>query len=306
MNTMGALIADPDTASAMRWDQVPEPAPAPSQLVIRARSVSLNRGDLNDALSGRVPTGGVLGSDVAGVVDRAAADGSGPVAGTRVVALAPGAFATRVAADTSSVAVVPDTVDLAVASALPVAGLAAFRSLRRCGSLLGKRVLVTGASGGVGLFAVQLAAASGARVIASVGSSARGAHLRELGADEVVVGLDGVDEPLDVVIDNVGGRQLVRAWGLLASGGILQSIGWTSAEPATFPLYSTIGPPRSLVSYLTLGPVGADLGTLLGLVRAGTLDVQVGWRGPLGDFADAVAALRERRVQGKAVLDVGP
>ncbi|HEY3505213.1 MAG TPA: zinc-binding dehydrogenase [Actinocatenispora sp.] len=301
---MKALVADPDTALTMRVDDVPEPVPTPAQVVVRARSVSLNHGDLNDAVSGRIPPGGVLGSDVAGIVERPAADGSGPAAGTRVVALTSGAFATRVAADTSSVAVVPDGVDLAVASALPVAGLAAFRSLRRCGPLLGRRVLVTGASGGVGVFAVQLAAAAGAHVVASVGSPARGTHLAELGAHQVVVGLDGVDEPLDAVIDSVGGPQMVRAWDLLADGGTLQSVGWASTEPALFPRYATIGPERTLVSYLTRGPVGDDLGTLLRLVQAGTLSVQFGWRGSLADFADAASSLRERRIQGKAIMDV--
>lgn len=304
--TIKALVADPGVALAMRLAEVPDPAPAPSQVVIRAARVSLNHGDLNDAVSGRIPAGGVLGSDVAGVVAQAAADGSGPAEGTRVVALAQGSFATRVAADTSSVAVVPDDIDLAVAAALPVAGLAALRSLHRCGSLLGKRVLVTGASGGVGVFAVQLAAAGGAHVTASVGSPTRGAQLRELGARQVVVGLDGVDEPVDVVIDNVGGQQMVRAWSLLASGGTLQSIGWTSGEPASFPPYSTIGPRKSLVSYLTSGPAGTDLRTLLRLVQLGGLSVQFGWRGPFTEFADAAISLRERRIQGKAVMDVTP
>lgn len=192
--TIRALVADPSTALTMRLVEVPDPTPRLSQVVIRAERVSLNHGDLNDAVSGRILVGSVLGSDVAGVVEQAAADGSGRAEGTRVVALAPGSFATRVVADTSSVAVVPDDIDLAVAAALPVAGLAALRSLHRCGSVLGKRVLVTGASGGVGAFAVQLAAAGGAHVTASVGSPSRGAHLKELGAHQVVVGLDGVDE----------------------------------------------------------------------------------------------------------------
>jgi NADPH:quinone reductase-like Zn-dependent oxidoreductase len=91
-------------------------------------------------------------------------------------------------------------------------------------------VLITGASGGVGRFAVQLAAHAGAYVISSVGSAARGEGLAQRGADEVVVGLDGLDQPVDVVLDSVGGPQLVVAWRLLAPGGSLQSIGWTSGS----------------------------------------------------------------------------
>jgi NADPH:quinone reductase len=110
-------------------------------------------------------------------------------------------------------------------------------------------VLITGASGGVARFAVQLAAHAGAHVIASVGSVARGQGLGERGADEVVVGLDELKQPIHVILDNVGGPQLVAAWRLLAPGGSLQSIGWTSGEPAVFPPYSTIGPAKSISSF---------------------------------------------------------
>jgi hypothetical protein len=83
----------------------------------------------------------------------------------------------------------PPSADLAEVAALPVAGLAALRALRAAGPVLGKRVLITGASGGVGRFAVQLAAHAGGHVIASVGSLARGEGLAQVGAEEVVVGL---------------------------------------------------------------------------------------------------------------------
>jgi NADPH:quinone reductase-like Zn-dependent oxidoreductase len=215
--------------------------------------------------------------------------------------LAAGAFAGKVVVGADSVAEVPAMVDLAQAAALPVAGVAALRALRAGGSLLGRRVLVTGASGGVGRFAVRLAGLAGAHVIASVGSAARGEGVV---ADEVVVGLDGVHTPVDLVLDNVGGSQLVAAWGLLAPGGSLQSIGWTSGEPAVFPPYSTIGPAKSLTSFINAGPVGSDLADLLRLVESGDLPVEIGWRGSLESFAEAAAALRGRRVNGKAILDI--
>jgi len=187
---------------------------------------------------------------------------------------------------------------------LPVAGVAALRALRAAGAVLGKRVLVTGASGGVGRFAVRLAAHAGAYVIASVGAVARGEGLAEAGADEVVVGLDGLDQPVEVVLDNVGGAQLVAAWELLAPGGSLQSIGWAAGEPAVFPPYSTVGPPKSLTSFLNQGEAGGELATLVRLVAAGRLAVEVGWRGSWERAAEAAEALRGRRVRGKAVLDV--
>jgi NADPH:quinone reductase-like Zn-dependent oxidoreductase len=283
---------------------VAAPVAGPGQVLVDVHHLSLNYGDLNDARSGRVPPGEVLGSDAAGVVVQAVAEGGGPAVGTRVVALTSGAFAERVAVEVSALAEAPQSVDLAEAAALPVAGIAALQALRAGGLTQGKRVLVTGASGGVGRFAVQLAAHAGAYVIASVGSLARGQDLAKAGADEVVVGLEGVHQPVDLVLDNVGGRQMVAAWELLAPGGSLQSIGWTSGEPAIFQPYSTVGPPKSLASFLIGGEVGADLATLVQLVADGSLNVEIGWRGPWEQLTQAAAALVGRRVKGKAVLDL--
>jgi NADPH:quinone reductase-like Zn-dependent oxidoreductase len=288
----------------MRLDQVQEPSPDPRQVVIAVQHISLNHGDLNDARSGRIPPGAVLGSDVAGVVIQAAGDGSGPRVGTRVVALAKGGFAQRIAVDADSVAAVPPTVDLAQAAALPVAGLAALRALRACGSVLAKRLLITGSSGGVGSYAIQLAAKAGAHVIASVGSAARSHGLREDGAAEVVIGLNGIERPVDAILDTVGGPQMVEAWALLAPGGSLQSIGWTSGQPAVFPPYATIGPAKTLTSYLTYGAVGTDLKALVELLAAGDLVVKVGWRGRWDLVSEAVSQMRDRKLNGKAVLDV--
>jgi NADPH:quinone reductase-like Zn-dependent oxidoreductase len=199
---------------------------------------------------------------------------------------------------------VPQSVDLAEAAALPVAGIAAWQALRAGGLGQRKRVLITGASGGVGRFALQLAAHAGAYVIASVGSIDRGQDLTKHGADEVVVGLEGVHQPVDLVLDNVGGPQMVAAWELLAPGGSLQSIGWTSGEPAIFQPYSTVGPPKSLTSFLIGGDRGVDLATLVQLVVDGSLSVEIGWRGPWEQVTQAAEALVGRRVTGKAVLDL--
>ncbi|MFE0457275.1 zinc-binding dehydrogenase [Streptomyces sp. NPDC058914] len=299
-----ALVVDPSAPAAVRLAEVPDPVAGPGQVLVDVTHASLNYGDLNDARSGRIPPGAVLGSDAAGVVTRAAADGTGPAVGTRVVALTSGAFAERVAIDVDALAEAPASLDLARAVALPVAGVAALRSLRAAGLGPGKRVLVTGASGGVGRFAVQLAARAGAHVIASVGSAARGEGLAALGADEVLIGLDGLDRPVDVVVDSVGGPQLVAAWGLLAPGGSVQSVGWTSGEPAVFPPYATVGPAKSLSSFVIEGPAGADLATLAELAAEGALTVEIGWQGSWERFAEAAGALRGRRVAGKAVLEV--
>jgi NADPH:quinone reductase-like Zn-dependent oxidoreductase len=293
-----ALVVDPSASAGVRLVDIPEPDG--DGVMVEVHYASLNLGDLNDARSGRVPVGGVLGSDVAGVV----VGPGGPPVGTRVVGLTAGAFASRVVVSPAALAVVPDGVDLAHAATLPVAGLAALQSLRAAGVGPGKRVLVTGASGGVGRFAVSLAKEAGATVIASVGSPARGAGLP---ADEVVVGLEGLTTPVDVVIDNVGGPQLVDVWGLLAPGGSIQSIGWSSGEPAVFPPYATVGPAKSLTSFLIDGSTaGADLAELVAHVASGRLKVEIGWQGDLSEYAAAAEALRARRISGKAVLSTRP
>jgi NADPH:quinone reductase-like Zn-dependent oxidoreductase len=304
---MRAVVADPEAPGGFRLAEVREPRPGPGQALIEAHHVSLNRGDLNDARSGRVAAGAVLGSDVAGVVVRSTADG--PAVGAHVVALATGAFAGRVAVDVDALAEVPDAVDLAEAATLPVAGVAALQAVRA--GLLetpvkGARVLVTGASGGVGRFAVQLGAYAGGHVIAVASDADSAAELAELGADEVVPDVASVTEPVDLVLDNVGGPTLVAAWQLLSPGGSVQCIGWSSGEPAVFPPYSTVGPAKSLSSFLIAAPVAPDLANLVRLVEQGSLRVKVSWSGPLSRFADAAQALTDRRLRGKAVLDLTP
>lgn len=299
---MRAILVDPAVEGGLRLGEAPEPEARPDQVLVRAQHLALNYGDLNGAKNR--PAGFIPGWDASGVVVRAASSGGGPAEGARVVTTmsSQAGWAELRAVDLDEVAVVPDDVELGVASALPVAGVSALRALTRSGALLGRRVLVTGASGGVGRFAVQLAALGGAHVIASVGSVARGEGLRELGAAEIAIGLEGVTAPVHVVIDNVGGPQLVGAWRLLGEGGVIQCIGTTSQQEASFP--SLVGMKRSIEAF-TKGPhSGEDLAYLVRLVQAGKLQVDIGWRGSWTRIAEASAALFGRQVAGKAVLDV--
>ena len=178
-------------------------------------AISLNFGELAFLEHMHKP-GDVPGWDAAGVVVRAAADGSGPPPGTRVTTAGwNGAWAELRVVDTNELAPLPAGMDFGVASAIPVAGVTALRALRSLGSVVGKRVLVTGASGGVGSFAVQLARSAGAYVVASVSSEGRGEALRKLGAREIIVDLEAVREPFHGVLDNVGGSVLSRAFNSL-------------------------------------------------------------------------------------------
>ncbi|GIH18604.1 zinc-binding dehydrogenase [Rugosimonospora africana] len=301
---MQALIAAPDTEDGIRLVEVSEPVPQPSQVLIEVRHASVNFGEVR--YLGFQPAGSVLGYDAAGYVVQTAADGSGPAVGERVVAFGAGAWAQRAAFATDSVAVVPERLELAKAAALPLVGITALRTLRAAGSVLGRRVLVTGASGGVGRLAVQFARLGGAYVIASVGSAHRGEGLDALGAHEVVVGLDRISEPVDVVLENVGGEHLVTAWGLLKPGGSLQSIGWASGEPAVFPPNSIFahGSAKTLQSFGDASHPRPELTTLVDLAARGVISVQVGWQDSWKRVGDAIAALLGRQVPGKAVIDL--
>jgi NADPH2:quinone reductase len=301
---MRALVVDPDAPGALRLGTAAEPRPAPNQLVLEVRHISLNRGEV--AFAGQRPAGTVHGYDAAGIVTRAAADGTGPAVGARVAAFGAGAWAQRMAVDATAVAEAPAQVDLADAAALPMAGVTALRTLRSR-SILSQRVLITGAAGGVGRYAIQLAALGGAHVIASVGSAARAGGLKELGAHEVVIGLEGIDRPVDLILDNVGGPQLAAAWELLAPGGGVQNIGWASDEPAVFAPYSLffIGQSKTMSTFGDVHQVGPDLATLLDFVAAGKLSPEVDWRGSWERVTEAAQALLDRRIAGKVVLDVG-
>ncbi len=304
---MKALVYDPNVKHGLRLGEAVDPVAGAGQALVRVSATSLNFGEV--AYLGRnYEPGGVAGWDAAGVVAAAAADGSGPAVGTRVVTFGwNGGWAELRAVDTGELAALPDGVDVAAAAALPVAGVTALRAVRSLGPIVGRRVLITGASGGVGRFAVQLAARAGAHVVAAVGRPERGSGLAELGAAEVVSGgLVGVREPVSGVIDNVGGPLLAEAYALLTPGGLAVSVGKASMEPTTIDFeHVRLSSGGARIEAFVVGPgFGPDLAYLASLVAEGRLDPQVSWHGGWERAGEAAEALLTRTVAGKAVLDV--
>ncbi|MGZ8709052.1 MAG: zinc-binding dehydrogenase [Thermoanaerobaculia bacterium] len=264
----------------------PEPNARSNEWLVKVEAISLNRGEVRGAaLAG---DGTIPGWDVAGrIVD-------GPEAGRRVAAMVgSGAWAEYAAVPMTSAAFVPDEVASSIAATLPLAGLTVMRALAVGGAILGKRVLITGATGGVGSLAMQLAAIAGARVngVSAVDASMTGDY--------------------DLILESAGGRSLERAIELVASGGVVVTIGNSSEEPASFnprSLYRKGG--ASIYGLLVFEEVesrrvGArELAYLLELVRAGTLvpvvKVERSWR----ELDRTLDDLAQRRFRGKAVLKV--
>jgi NADPH:quinone reductase len=187
---MRAVTVSPSTSCRLILSEVDEPSAGRGEAIVRVEAVSLNPGELRFSL-GAAEEGWRPGWDFAGRVERAAVDGSGPPEGSRVVGfLENGAWAERIAVAGPTLAMVPEEIPLALAATLPVAGLTALHALAEGGLLIGSRVLVTAASGGVGRFACQIGAAAGAHVVGTVRRDALVESVRADGAHEVVVTAD--------------------------------------------------------------------------------------------------------------------
>jgi NADPH:quinone reductase len=308
---MLALVNTPNGSAPVELRQVPEPIPAPHDALVAVKAFSLNRGELRSFRNNE--EGWIPGQDVSGIVLQQAADGSGPPAGARVVALTDEfGWAERVAVPGHRMAELPDSVSFAAAAALPVAGLTALRTLRHGAPLLGKRVLITGAAGGVGHLAVQLAARSGARVTAVVGRPERAAGMQELGATEVAVGIDQAKGRFGLILESAGGPSLATALHLVEAKGAVVAYGNSSGEQTAIGFADFRGGQNARLQsffYFTSEPeekFAPDLALLVSLVADKSLTPQTGpernWRA----IALVAEELRERRLGGKAVFRVEP
>lgn len=291
--------------------EVPEVKVTVDQAVVAVEAFSPNRGEtflLDNPLPGWRP-----GKDVAGTVVEAARNGTSPAAGTRVVAHLPcGGWAERALLPPGAWATLPEDIDTVAAAALPLAGLTALRLLRLAGPVVGRSLLVTGASGGVGHYFTEMAIAAGARVTAITRTDERGARLREHGARTVtdLTTLEAEKARFDAALESVGGRTLARVRHLVPRHGRLIWFGQAGGDPTRLDFFDwvngDVGAPIEQFHYAhpshPADTDGSDLETLVRLVIERRLRPEIDRTAPWEQTADVVDALRERRIRGKAVL----
>lgn len=299
---------DPDV---LRYEEVEQPVPGAGEVRIRVAATSFNGIDANirsGGMQGPIPV--VLphtpGIDVAGTVDALGEGASDVAVGDEVIGFLPmvadGAAAEYVLAPADILTAAPSSVPLPDAAALPIVGLTAWQALFDHGQLTnGQRVLISGAGGAVGDYAVQLAKNIGAHVIAT--ASPRSAErVRSAGADEVVdhTSTDlaaAVAEPVDVVLNlaPVAPAQLAALMGLVRPGGVLVST--TVWMPAPSDEERGV---RGVDLFVRSD--AEQLSRLVALVDRGELRVAIAQRVPLAELAAVHAQASAGAISGKIII----
>jgi NADPH:quinone reductase-like Zn-dependent oxidoreductase len=317
----------------LRYETAPLPQLKPGELLVRVHAVGINPPDwyLRDGMRMLPPEWRptvsllpiILGTDVSGVVEAVGAGAQGFSVGDAVFGMVrfpsvgeSAAYAQYVTAPASDFALKPSGIDDVQAAGAPMAGLTAWQFLIELGHsapnplqpelhrpvpLVGKRVLINGAAGGVGHLAVQLAKWKGARVIA-VASGSNEAFLRQLGADEFLDYAAGPPEDavqdVDLVLDTLGGPTTGRFLRCIKRGGALFPvfIGFADAEEAV-----KRGITVSMTQVRSSGRQLAELGRLL---EAGTVRVAVDSTFPLAEARKAHERAARGHIRGKIVLTV--
>jgi len=278
---------------------IPAPVPGPGEVLVGVRAAGLTAGEL--AWPESWPA--IPGHEISGVITGLGPGVTSATAGEEVYGLLrfdrDGGAAEYVTAPAADLAAKPASLDHVGAASLALAGLTAWQALVGHAQLApGQHVLVNGSAGGVGSYAVQLAAALGAQVSAT--ASARDAgFVAGLGASQVIdyagptIGQQVSD--VDVVVDTVGGQAMSRCWPVLRPGGIMVCV--ASAPPEGEAQRHQV---RAV--YFIVEPDRAALSELAQLADSGRLRATVGRVFPLTDAAAAFAALEHQHIQGKVVL----
>jgi NADPH:quinone reductase-like Zn-dependent oxidoreductase len=300
---------------------VPVPAAGEGQVLVQVRAAGLDRGTehlmtgkpyaVRLAMGLRRPKNPVVGRDVAGTVVATGAGVTRFAPGDEVYGVAPGSFADYAVADEGKLALKPANLSFAEAAVVPISAGTALQALRDVGRVsAGQAVLVTGASGGVGSYAVQLAVGMGAEVTA-VCSRAKHDHVTALGARRVLDHArddwaDGTHR-YDLILDIAGNPSLRRLRRALTPRGTAVFVGGEGAGAVTgmgrqlrgAALSPLIGPHLKL---LLARERGTDYEHLARLLEAGELSPVLDRTYPLEQAAEAVRQLEEGTVRGKVAI----
>ncbi len=311
--------------SSLKLEERADPVPGPGQVLVRVRACALNAADwhllradpflVRLALGLFKPRHNVLGCDLAGVVEALGAGVTRFRVGDAVMgelgSSGWGAFAERVCAPEGMLALKPDTLGFSEAAAAPLAGVTALQGLRREGRLhSGERVLINGASGGVGTYAVQLAKVLGAKVTAVC--SPRNLELaRSLGADEVIdytqTDFTLGDERYDLILATNGYHPLSHYKRVLAPGGrylMTGGAGKQMAEALLLGRIASLGSGKRL-GYVAMKSNLEDLEFVRDRLADGSVRAVIDRTYPFEKVAEALAYLEEGHARGKVVIEVG-
>ncbi|WP_062212734.1 NADP-dependent oxidoreductase [Demequina oxidasica] len=287
--------------------EVADPHPGPDSIVVEVKAAGINpvdykvrEGYLAGLIDTQFPV--VPGWDVAGVVAQVGLDtpefqvGDEVYAYARKDSIGGGTLAELVAVPVRTAAHKPSSIGFEQAAAVPLAGLTALQTVRRAGVASGQTVLVHGAAGGVGSFAVQLALHAGATVVGTA-SATNHDYLRDLGVTPIEYGDGLVERALaqspagyDIILDYAGGASLDHTSELLTKGGVVASV----ADPRAATEFGG--------HYVWVRPDSTDLEELAELIDDGALKVEVANTFALADTADAYAELEGGHVRGKIVV----
>lgn len=309
---------------ALVVEELPDLVPGGNQVVIDVHAAGVNFPDsliIAGKYQFKPPTPFAPGGECAGVVRAVGAGVKNASVGDRVIAFTiHGSFATQVLVDAARLVPMPPGLDFPTAAAFVMTYATSYHGLAdRAALQAGETLLVLGASGGVGLAAVEIGKALGARVIAAASSAAKLAVCRDHGADEL---LNYSDEDLrerlkaltdgrgvDVIYDPVGGIYTEPALRSCAWRGRHLIVGFTNGEIPRIPANLMLLKGCSVVGvflgdYIHREPlrVAADIGTLFKWLGAGKLRPHIAGTYPLARGGEAIRALMERRVSGKLVI----
>ena len=309
------VVASENKAEIVTLTSGPLRTPNSNEAIVNISTISLNRGELRRAQSasdGKLQ----IGWDFVGTLDKPAVDGTGPPTGTRVVGFSPRmeGWAEQISIATSYIAPIPSSVSNAQAATTPVAGLTALHSVDAGIGILGRKALITGATGGVGMFALQLAALAGALPYAQIRRLDQKSFIRTLGEFPVIVTADGdalaEHGQFRLIIDGISGSILKKAIEGLGPDGMCVCYGVTDTPevPIDIGMFMRIGLAQIMGFHLyaksETSPPSENLPRLLTLVENGSLNCVIERETSWDEINRVAEDLIDRNFLGKAVLHI--